>query len=609
MSTSTFRTAEPDLTKLLEQIHTGELQLPDFQRSWVWDDHHIRSLIASVSKSFPIGSVMLLETGGDGVRFKPRAVEGAPETAEEPRQLILDGQQRMTSLYLALRSGQPVPTRTEKGKEIDRVYYLDIERCLDPETDREDAVLSLPPDRMIRSNFNRNVDLDLSTDDREFQHGCFPLAAMFDASRYSQWRRGYQKLHRDDDARLDLLDRFEVEVLDPIRRYRIPAIELTRSTTKDAVCQVFEKVNTGGVSLTVFELMTATFAADRYDLRQDWDARRERIRDKEVLQSFAETDFLQAVTLLASYESSRSSGSAVSCKRKDVLNLTLEQYRAHADRIERGLQDAARLLVREKVFDARNLPYPSQLTPLSAICAVLGDRFESDAVKEKLARWYWCGVFGELYGGTTETRFSNDIVDVVAWVTEDGADPRSVRDANLAPTRLLTLQTRQSAAYKGMMALLIQSGSADFINGDMIELTSFFDQAVDIHHIFPRAHCEKQGHARSHWNSVVNKAPITARTNRILGGSAPSRYLQSIESRHGVRPERLDTILGTHCVDPGLLRRDEFDAFIRARACRLLDLVEGAMGKAVSGRDSEEVVEAFGAPLVAGAPGRVAEEV
>ncbi len=91
-SGSTFRTAEPDLSKLLEQVHAGELQLPDFQRGWVWDDNHIRSLIASVSKSFPIGSVMLLETGGEGVRFKPRAVEGAPENGTKPQQLILDGQ-------------------------------------------------------------------------------------------------------------------------------------------------------------------------------------------------------------------------------------------------------------------------------------------------------------------------------------------------------------------------------------------------------------------------------------------------------------------------------------------------------------------------------------
>lgn len=93
-SGSTFTTAEPDLTELLRQVHAGEIQLPDFQRGWVWDDSHIQSLIASVSRSFPIGSVMLLETGGEGVRFKPRVVEGTPD----PEQLILDGEQRIPGL-------------------------------------------------------------------------------------------------------------------------------------------------------------------------------------------------------------------------------------------------------------------------------------------------------------------------------------------------------------------------------------------------------------------------------------------------------------------------------------------------------------------------------
>ena len=296
-SGSTFRTAEPDLSKLLEQVHAGELQLPDFQRGWVWDDNHIRSLIASVSRSFPIGSVMLLETGGEGVRFKPRVVEGAPENGTSPQQLILDGQQRMTSLYLALRSGKPVPTRTEKGKKIDRVYYLNTADCLDPEVDREDAVLSLPADRIVRTNFNRDIALDLSSEEKEYELGYFPLFALFDTARYSQWRRGYQRAHRQDDTKLDLFDNFEEKVLDAIKRYRVPAIELTRHTSKEAVCQVFEKVNTGGVALTVFELMTATFAADDFDLRKDWEARKQRLQEKDVLTSVEATDFLQAVMI------------------------------------------------------------------------------------------------------------------------------------------------------------------------------------------------------------------------------------------------------------------------------------------------------------------------
>ena len=595
---NTFRTAEPGLAELLNQIHHGDLQLPDFQRGWVWDDDHIRSLIASVSLSYPIGSVMLLETGGDGARFKPRAVQGAPvENGKMPGTLILDGQQRLTSLYLALRSGQAVPTKTEKGKEIERFYYLDIARCLDPEVDREDAVVSLAPNRMRLVDFNRVVDLDVSTEEKEFEEGLFPLCLLFEQQSYASWRRGYQRHFRHDEGRLDAFDEFEASVLQRFQQYRVPSIELTRDTQKEAVCQVFEKVNTGGVALTVFELMTATFAADEFDLRQDWEGRQARLIEKDVLQSVEATDFLQAVTLFASYMRNRAEGTGVSCKRKDILNLALAQYRENADLVERGFLAAARLLVREKVFDARNVPYQTQLVPLAATCAVLGERFDSDSVKQRLARWYWCGVFGELYGGTTETRFANDIVDVVAWL-DGGPDPRTVRDANLAPTRLLTLQTRQSAAYKGMMALLMQAGSNDFINGDSIELTTFFDQAVEIHHVFPRGHCEKQRYPRQRWNSVINKAPITARTNRIIGGNAPSRYLASIENNYGVAPGRLDEIIATHRISHLLLRADDFDGFIRDRACQLLDLVERAIGKAIVGRDSDEVVDAFAGPLL-----------
>ncbi len=548
--------------------------------------------------SYPIGSVMLLETGGDGARFKPRVVQGvqAPN-GKKPTFLILDGQQRMTSLYLVLRSGQAVPTRTDKGKDIERVYYLDIAKAIDAEADREEAVVSLPPNRMRLTDFNRVIEFDVSTAEKEYQQSYFPLAVMF-SDEYYDWCQGYRAHHGYDKEKMRQLDTFEKEVVQRFRTYRVPSIELTRDTRKDAVCQVFEKVNTGGVALTVFELMTATFAADEFDLRQDWNARQERLRAKEVLQSVAASDFLQAVTLLASYERSRAEGSGISCKRRDILNLTLAQYLECADRVERGMFSAARLLVREKVFDARNLPYGTQLVPLSAICAVFGDRFDSDAIKQKLARWYWCGVFVELYGGANETRFANDIVDVITWL-DGGQDPRTIRDANLAPTRLLSLQTRQSAAYKGMMALLMQVGSKDFINGDCIELTTYFDQAVDIHHIFPRSYCEKVNYPRQKWNSVVNKGPLTARTNRILGGNAPSRYLTSIEGNHGVAAARLDEILSSHLIDPLLLREDAFDEFIRDRARLLLDMVEKAMGKTVVGRDAEDVVEAFGAALTA----------
>jgi hypothetical protein len=209
----------------------------------------------------------------------------------------------------------------------------------------------------------------------------------------------------------------------------------------------------------------------------------------------------------------------------------------NADTLMETMERVARFLCAKRSSNASNLAYATQLIPLSAICAVLGDRFEDDAVRAKLARWYWSGVFGEMYGGANESRYAFDIVEVLDWINGGPNEPRTIRDSNFAPNRLLSLQTRNSAAYKGLMVLLMQHGSLDLLNGDPIELTSYFDEAVDIHHLFPRAYCEKMGLPKERWNSVVNKAPLTAKTNRTIGGQAPSAYSRPDQNTASRKPE------------------------------------------------------------------------
>ena len=595
--TSTFKSGEPSLPDILREINEGKVQLPDFQRGWVWDDDHIASLIASISLSYPIGAVMLLQTGGDGVQFQPRPVQGVQiSNGLKPEYLILDGQQRMTSLYLAMLSGEPVPTTTNKGKEIKRFYYLDVAKSLDPDEDRLDAVLSVPANKMVTSDFGRKIDLDLSTQEKEFSQCYFPLEVIFDQTAYSAWRRGFQKMFRNDEDKLDLFDSFEAEVVNRFQSYRVPTIELLRDTPKEAVCQVFEKVNMGGVTLTVFELVTAMFAAENYNLREDWDKRKDRLHEQDVLKGMDSTAFLTAATLLSSYQRNQKDATKpVTCKRKDVLKLTLEDYKKNADTIEDGLKKTARFLAREKIFDSRTLPYSTQLIPLSVICALLNDTFEIDTIRRKLAQWFWCGVFGELYGGANETRFSMDVPDFMTWI--EGKDqPRTIRDSGFSPTRLLSMQSRLSAAYKGLMALLMKAGSNDFLSGDSIEITTYFDLAIDIHHIFPKGYCESK-YKRSLWNSSVNKAPLSAKTNRIIGGKAPSAYLTNIEKQSNMDSHRLDEIIRTHEIAPEHLRSDEFENFIRDRASKILDLIEAAMDKRISGRDSDEVIHEYGDAL------------
>src|SRR5579872_2299267 len=133
MAVASFKTNPFGLHELLGKCDKGEYQLPDFQRSWVWDEDRIKSLISSVSRAFPIGALMTLETGGE-VDFKPRPIEGAPDVArhERPRSLLLDGQQRMTSLYQVTLRGKVVDTITPKKKKVRRWFYIDIAKALDP---------------------------------------------------------------------------------------------------------------------------------------------------------------------------------------------------------------------------------------------------------------------------------------------------------------------------------------------------------------------------------------------------------------------------------------------------------------------------------------------
>ena len=589
MPATTFDSTREALSDLMSSIKSGKTQLPDFQRGWVWDDEHIRSLLASVSLSFPVGAVMMLQTGNANVRFKPRVVEGAPSTSIEPERLILDGQQRLTSLFQALSSGQAVATRDARKKAIRRWYYVHIPTALDQHADRDDAIVGIPEDRVVRS-FRGEIEHDYSTIEHECAAELLPLAIVFDVARLTDWQMKY--LQADPSKMQERLQRWNelvASVIQPFQQYQVPLILLRKETPKEAVCQVFEKVNTGGVSLTVFELLTATFATDGFNMRDDWAARIKRLHRHRVLEIVENTDVLQAVTLLTTYERRRQAikagtahgdGPAVSCKRKDVLALTLEDFRRWIEPVTAGFEQAAKFLMAQKFYGAWDVPYRSQLVPMAAAFAALGSDGETEGAKTKLARWYWCGVFGELYGGAIETRFAKDLVDLVDWIRGGTLEPSTVAEANFAPSRLRTLRTRNSAAYKGLAALLLRDGGRDLRTGDAADLQTYFDERIDIHHIFPKKWCIERMLDRRLYDCIVNKTPLAAKTNRIIGGKAPSDYLKSMETRAGISSDQMNGILTTHVIEPALLRADDFAAFFSAREKQLLLRIERAIGKA-----------------------------
>ena len=591
-----MQTNDRPISELMISINKGAIQLPDFQRGWVWEDGRIKALIASITNNYPVGAAMFLEYGNDNIRFKYRVIEGVTATDVIPTELILDGQQRLTSIYSSLYSRNAVHTRTDKGKKIFRYYYIDIKKACDPNCDRVDAIFSVPETRIITSNFGRDIELDLSDRTKEFENKMFPLNLILDFPEEQNWQNEYYAFYNYNQEIIKEFTEFNKKIIMQTLQYKIPVISLGKDTPKEAVCQVFENVNTGGVSLTVFELVTAIFAMDDFELRKDWEERKAKYFDGDLLSCITATDFLTACTLLSTYKK----GGTVSCKKKDVLNLSLKDYNNFADALSEGFVEAEKILQEERVFSNKDLPYSTQLIPLAALCTLLsnGNRIKVTNIKNKIRQWYWCGVFGELYGGANETRYVNDVVGVMNWIENNGNVPKTIQESYFNPTRLLTLQSRQSAAYKGIMALILKNHCKDFISGREMNFTVYKSENIDIHHIFPRSYCEKNNLSKEKLNSVVNKTPISYSTNREIGGVAPSEYLKKIEEKGQVDYNSLNDYLQTHLIDVSAARSNDFEKHIVLRAKLLLDAIEKATGKIISGKDSDEVISKFGERLI-----------
>jgi hypothetical protein len=616
MSTTSFTTNPVSLETLLRECAAGTLQLPDFQRSWVWGEDRILSLIASISRAFPIGALMTLRSGnGTTAIFARRPIQGAPKAAENaaPGALILDGQQRMTSLYQACLRQAVVETITPKNKLVKRWFYIDIAKALLADADREDAIFGAPEDRRIKTNFDKTVVVDLSTPEREYEQLMFPLNRVFE---WDEWQDGFGDywIAKGDIAKRDVFKKFKNDVLLNFKSYHVPVIELAQDTSHEAVCLVFEKVNTGGKALDAFELLTAMYAAQGHKLRDDWlgvggkKGMQARIaefggapgQEVGVLSKVASTDVLQSIALRHSKEvrlAAVANGTpendlpAVRATRQSLLDLPLAAYLKYRDGVEEGFKKAAKFLRQQNIHRVLDLPYQTQLVPLAAIFAEIGDKAEHAGNMAKIARWYWCGIFGELYGSAAESRFAKDILEVPVWLN-GGPEPTTVRDGVFRPERLSSMRTRLSAAYKGIHALLMREGAKDIRSGQAFDVTVFFDETVDIHHIFPQDWCKAQKIDVKVYDTVINKTPLSYRTNRIIGGVAPSKYLEKLQNGKtkpngqiedpSIPAEVLDGYLESHCISPALLRTDDFEQFMKERRRALLSLVSNATGHAVA---------------------------
>ena len=372
MSESYFRIEQPSLRELLNDCKAGRTQLPDFQRSWVWREDRIVSLISSVSTSFPIGALMMLEAGGE-VEFKPRQIQGVEEefAKQKLEKLILDGQQRVTSLYQTILLNKAVKTKNSKGDDVKRWFYFKIMDANDDLLDRDESILVVNESKIIKKYCQDGTDINLSSREAEYKHLLFPISEVFN---WDKWREGFEDYWSGDDREeyRDIFRTFKDKVLENFSHYSVPLIILKRTITKEATCVVFEKVNTGGQPLDAFELVTAMFAGKGYDLRNDWgdgDKNTGRLGrlanwtksvdpETSVLSGVQSTDFLQAISLMKTRDlrkkamSRKESLPSVSGKRQALLNLQLEDYKKYQEKAQRVLSGPQNFFICNVFFNA-----------------------------------------------------------------------------------------------------------------------------------------------------------------------------------------------------------------------------------------------------------------
>ena len=540
-----FYPSSEKLSFLLASIHNREVALPDFQRDFVWDPRETEELLESICRNYPAGGLLRIKNA-TGFYFAPREFAGAPPLdGHQPSYLILDGQQRLTSLYQALY-----------GAGSHR-YFVDLQGLIDGQ-DIEDGLFYL------RQGEARRRYGALEEQAATFT---FPLQVLFgEAGAFEEWLDQVLERRPEPDPDKKVLKQRLRDVhrkwLRTVEEYEFPMVTLSEDTPASAVCTIFETLNRTGVKLSVFDLLAARFWSGELRLRDLWDQAR---RDHPIISEFEVDPYyiLQGLALLTAR-------GAPSCKRTDILELDIDQVRRGWGPVVRGLADTLQI-VRDDcgVVLPQWLPYYTILIPTAAVLASAASARgpEVGAIRGKLRRWFWCSVFGQAYEKAPNSQAAKDYAELTRWIS-GGAPPQTVADFSFDPASLRQVTPRQRGIYRGAIALVLRHGARDFHTAERITASMVLEKKIDDHHVFPQKYLEEKrpGISETIRDCVLNRTLIDRATNIRIGKRAPSDYLGEV--RQHVGPEQLTTILGSHLLpatEGAPLLADDFDGFLDER--------------------------------------------
>ncbi|MEV8603530.1 DUF262 domain-containing protein [Streptomyces griseoviridis] len=559
-----FKALPESTGSLVMAIKKGTLALPNFQRDFVWEPKRTVELLKSIISRYPAGT-LLTWTQNDDVSFGYRYFDGVSGTDRRPNRLVLDGQQRLTSMYQAL-------TGSGGHKFFIRVWpFIDREagilRSLD-DVELDDAIFA--HDSRARSRFNPN--------DTEWQieNATFPV------SEYDRLRPWFKKLARsveaDNQAADDLeelLNQFRDSYLQPLESYSFPVVDLPASTPLVAVCNIFETLNRSGKELTPFDLLTAKFYPLDVRMRDLWDAALSRYP---LISEYGVDAYslLQAVSL-------RARGSA---QRADVLNkLTAHEVNRHWESAVAGMSDTLDYLKSQcGAVSSAWIPYGMILVPMAAVFAEISDlrsKAKADAL-EKLGHFYWCSVFSENYDQGANSQAGADYRALRDWLFAENPErvPEAVENFNLVDADLLLARANRKALFRGVMTLLIHAGAKDFESAQAI---SSISATLDHVRAFPTKFIQestfREGELRDP-DLIMNRVLVNKESKRAIR----DRHIAEYAKEDPDSQKKLSEVLESHLIEAGegggLMKR-EYETFLRERLSLLVDLIEDATGQSI----------------------------
>ncbi|AWB83874.1 DUF262 domain-containing protein [Corynebacterium liangguodongii] len=587
-----FTTPSYSLTDLFSRAGRGELQLPDFQHDVVFDVDRVRSLVTTVLRGYPVGAFLALDTRNVAPRFASRPINGVAGSLAEPGLLLLDGQQRLTALYQAFGGDGTgdggVETFDLMGRRIVRRFFVDIRRAVSADPMPVEAVFAVDEKGAVRSHFGPEIPGGIAGTDDMIAHGVIPVSLLLHA-RGSELLFDIAAATANPEVR-GAAAAFHARVASQLNAYSIPVMRIERDTPLTGIGQIFAHVNSAGVKMDVFDLLTAAFTLEdpEFSLPAHWQGVERQLRSHPALEGIGRIEFLRAVSLFVTAGQGTASG-----HRGDILSLTVADYVAAADEVVEGFAAAARFLSERFMFHANQVPYTAQIVSLAVVLARLGGQQgasegggvdgESQSARDRLNRWFWSGVFGELYGAHSPMiRAASDVDEVTPWVRgETDQLPRTVADARCERQRIATAGP-ESGVYRALGALLMARGARDWRTGMPFTSDTIAELEPSLELVFPPEVCRAQGVDPALLRSAVGRTPMGIRTRLIIESTEPRRYLPRLQSKSLLDDAEFDAVIRGHDIAPEHLLASDAAAFFADRLDRLVALVEHAMGTRVA---------------------------